>query len=96
MHSSSFGYLLCEGGRNIKGNRQMSIASIGILIACMLLIGIAILFSMNVTSVMGYMEDTNEVIVYIEDDVTQTVVNELGKTLEIGRASCRERVCLYV
>ena len=82
MHSSSFGYLLCEGGRNIKGNRQMSIASIGILIACMLLIGIAILFSMNVTSVMGYMEDTNEVIVYIEDDVTQTVVNELGKTLE--------------
>ena len=82
MHSSSFGYLLCEGGRNIKGNRQMSIASIGILIACMLLIGVAVLFSLNITSIMGYMEDTNEVVVFIEGDANQATVDSLGKDLK--------------
>ena len=39
MFKNSFGYLVKEGLRNIRANRQMSVASIGVLIACMVLIG---------------------------------------------------------
>lgn len=39
MFKNSFGYLVKEGLHNIRANRQMSVASIGVLIACMVLIG---------------------------------------------------------
>ena len=42
MNGSSLGYLIGEGARNIHANRQMSVASIGVLVACMLLIGAAV------------------------------------------------------
>ena len=48
MKGSSLGYLIKEGARNIYANRLMSFASIGTLVACMLLIGSSLLFSMNV------------------------------------------------
>ena len=41
MFKNSFGYLVKEGLHNIRANRQMSVASIGVLIACMVLIGAA-------------------------------------------------------
>lgn len=70
MKGSSFGYLIKEGAKNIYVNRLMSFASIGTLVACMLLIGSSLLFSMNVNSVVGYVEQQNEVVVEIYDDVT--------------------------
>lgn len=82
MTSSSFGYLLCEGGRNIKANRQMSLASIGVLVACMLLIGVAVLFSLNVNSIMGYVESINEVVVFVKDDTSLDITEQLGKQLK--------------
>lgn len=82
MTSSSLGYLLCEGGRNIKANRQMSIASIGVLVACMLLIGAAVLFSINVNAVMGYVESINEVVVFVDDDASDDTTEKLGKSLK--------------
>ena len=39
MRGSSFGYLIKEGARSLYANRLMSFASIGTLVACMLLIG---------------------------------------------------------
>ena len=48
MKSSSFGYLIKEGARNIYANRMMSIAPFGTLVkACLLLIGGAVLFSLD-------------------------------------------------
>lgn len=81
MTSSSLGYLLCEGGRNIKANRQMSVASIGVLVACMLLIGASVLFSMNVNSIMGYVESINEMVAFVDDDADQTTVDALATSL---------------
>ncbi len=69
MFKNSFGYLVKEGLRNIRANRQMSVASIGVLIACMVLIGGALLLSFNINSLMGYVESFNEVVVWIDDDL---------------------------
>lgn len=85
MTSSSLGYLLAEGGRNIKANRQMSMASIGILVACMLLIGASVLFSLNVNAIMGYVEGLNEMVVFVADDADQATVDELDQSLRADR-----------
>ena len=69
MFKNSFGYLVKEGLRNIRANRQMSVASIGVLIACMVLIGGALMLSFNINSLMGYVESFNEVVVWIDDDL---------------------------
>ena len=69
MFKNSFGYLVREGLRNIRANRQMSVASIGVLIACMVLIGGALMLSFNINSLMGYVESFNEVVVWIDDDL---------------------------
>ena len=48
MGGSSIGYLLREGARNIYANKQMSVAAIGVLVACMLLIGVGTLLMISI------------------------------------------------
>lgn len=67
MRGSSFGYLIRVGIRSVFKNRLMSFAAIGVLVACLMLIGMAGLLSLNVNSIIGYLEDQNEVIVFVED-----------------------------
>ena len=67
MRGSSFGYLIKVGVRSVFKNRLMSFASIGVLMACMLLIGSAGMLSLNVNSIVGYVEDQNEVVVFADD-----------------------------
>ena len=69
MKFHNFGYLLKEGVKNLWKNRTMSIASIGVLIAYMVLIGGALMLSFNINSLMGYVESFNEVVVWIDDDL---------------------------
>ena len=81
MNSSGLKYLIGEGAHNIKANRQMSLASIGVLVSCMLLIGAAVLFSLNVNAVMGYIESQNEMVVFVEDNASQTTLDQLDSQL---------------
>ena len=43
-----FGYLAKEGLKNVWSNRIMSIASVCVLVSCLVLTGAAALFSINV------------------------------------------------
>ena len=81
MSLGSIKYLVGEGARNIRANRQMSIASIGVLVACMLLIGAAVLFSLNADAVMGYIESQNDVVVFVKDKASDKEAEGLGDTL---------------
>lgn len=88
MFKNSWGYLVKEGLHNIRANRQMSIASIGILIACMILIGGALMLSLNINSLMGYVESFNEVVVWVKDDLNPAEMEALEDSLErIGNIS---------
>ena len=82
MFKNSFGYLMKEGFRNIKANRQMSVASIGVLIACMVLIGGAMMLNLNINSLMGYVESFNEVVVWVEDALSPHGTEQLREELE--------------
>lgn len=81
MRGSSFGYLVKEGIKNIYANRLMSFASIGTLVACMLLIGSSLLLSMNVNVVVGHFETQNEIVAYLYDDVTQEQVFQIDQQI---------------
>lgn len=60
----------------------MSFASIGTLVACMLLIGASMLFSMNVNKIVGFAETQNEVVVQLEDGLDEEQIADVG--LELG------------
>ena len=67
MKISSVRYLAGEGIKNAWVNRLMTIASIGVLVACMVIIGLALLISENVNIAVGSLEQQNVVMVYMED-----------------------------
>ena len=82
MKGSSFTYLIKEGARNIWVNRMMSLASIGILVSCMLLIGSAILLSINLNGMISYVENQNEMVAFLEDDADDTMVSAVKAALD--------------
>ncbi|MBQ0110796.1 MAG: ABC transporter permease [Oscillospiraceae bacterium] len=63
----STGYLIKEGFKNVWANRLMSIASIGVLVACMTIIGLAILVTSNLNKGMNDLQNENVVMAYFND-----------------------------
>lgn len=67
MKVSSVRYLVKEGAKNAWVNRLMTLASVGVLVACMVIIGLAILISENVNKAVGKLEQQNVVMAYMKD-----------------------------
>jgi len=67
MKLGSVRYLIGEGVKSAWTNRLMSLASIGVLVACMVIIGLAILISENVAKAIGNLEQQNVVMAYMKD-----------------------------
>ncbi len=82
MRGSSFGYLVHEGARNLYANRTMSLAAIGVLVACLLLIGNAVLLSVNINSLLGYVEDQNEIVLFLNDNIDDETIAQLDRELK--------------
>ncbi len=82
MKASGLGYLFKEGVRNLWANRLMSAASIGVLTACLLLIGASTMFSLNIRNMMDYVESQNEIVVFVQEDATQEMLTSLEEDLK--------------
>lgn len=67
MSGSSFKYLVKEGFRNTWTNRMMSIASICVLLSCLVIIGSASMIFLNINSLVEKIENENVIMVYIGD-----------------------------
>lgn len=87
MNLQSMKYLTKEGVKNIWVNRLMSLASVGVLVACMVLIGLSLLITANVDLALGNLEKQNVVMVYFNDynsalyqDKTESTVGETSST----------------
>ena len=78
---NSFFYLVKQGFRNLWNNRLMSLASIGVLVSCMLLIGAAALLSVNISSVINALEDQSEAIVYLDDNISDAKIEEVRSAI---------------
>lgn len=81
MRASSFRYLIKTGVKNLWNNRMMTIASVGTLIACLLIVGFAVLFSINVDSIVEYMGQQNEIVVFMELDTPEEYMSVMKDDL---------------
>ena len=61
MKLSSIGYLFKEGIKNIWNNRMMSLASIIVLVSCLIITGAAMLISVNVSNLIANIGDDNQI-----------------------------------
>ncbi len=71
MNYSSMKYLSGQGLRNLVRNRLMSLAGIAVLTACLAITGVAWLFTANVNSLVEYMGNQNETVVYMAPDADE-------------------------
>ena len=67
MKLTSVKYLIGNGFKNIWLNKLMSAASIGVLVACMSIIGLAVTISLNVDAALSDLEKENVIMVYFDD-----------------------------
>ncbi len=82
MRGSSIKYLVHEGFENIRQNRQISVASVGVLVACLILLGLSVLFALNVNAMAGYIESQNEIMVFLDYDVKGQDLIDLDEKLK--------------
>lgn len=88
MKLSGFQYLVGQGVENIWKNRMMAFASFCVLLVSLLLVGMSVLLYMNLTSMIGGVEDKNEVIIYMEEDTTdEELANFQTQLAQIGNIS---------
>ena len=69
---NNFKYLVREGFRNAWANRLMTLASVGVLVCCLVLMGSAILVSVNISNIMHLFEEKNVVMVFLNDTVSSS------------------------
>ncbi len=77
MKGASVGYLTREGFRNIWVNRLLSLATVVVLVSCLVIVGSGALIFLNINSVLDLIEDQNVVMVYIEDNADETAIDTL-------------------
>ena len=67
MNAGSFFYFIKSSFKGMYKNALMTIASVFVLMACMLIIGSVFLASENVLSFMNKLEAQNEIVAFIDD-----------------------------
>ena len=80
--SASLSYLTKEGFRNIRSNKLMSLASVAVLMSCLVMIGVAFLLFINIDKLLGDISQENVIMVFIEDDATDDEIVEMGRKIE--------------
>ncbi len=74
-------YLIKEGLRNTWHHRFMALASVGVLISCLLLTGFSYLFLENVNHMFQTAYEQNVVAVFLDKDLADDAVERMGDTL---------------
>lgn len=82
MKFSSFKYLFRQGLHNFISNRLMSVASVGVVTSCLILVGVCVSLALNVNSFVEYLGAQNEVIIYIKDDAAQESIDAMDEKLK--------------
>ena len=75
-------YLIREGLRNTWQNRLMALASVGVLICCLMLTGFAYLIYVNVEQMFQNAYEQNVVAVYLDTSLSDYQVERVGQKLE--------------
>ncbi len=81
MSGGSLGYLTKEGFKNIWLNRLMSVASISVLLSCLVMMGIAFMLIVNMQEIITNIEDSNVIVAFVDDDASEEEVEKVRMDL---------------
>ena len=82
MKGASLGYLTREGFRNIWVNRLLTLATVFVLVSCLVIVGSGTLIYLNITSALDVIGAQNVIMVFIEDGSSQEQMDSLKAQLE--------------
>lgn len=78
MRLNNIGYLIKEGVKGIFKHGFMSFASVTIIMACLIVMGVFTLLGMNINNIIADLEAQNEIVAFVDDSYTE----EQAKALE--------------
>lgn len=81
MKNRNVRYLTHEGIKNIGINRLMSVASIAVLMSCLVIIGFAVMLYLNIDSLMQHIGSQNIIMAFCEVDATETEIDDVKDKL---------------
>ena len=82
MKGNRFFYYIREGINSIFNHSFMSFASVCIIVACLIIMGSFTLLALNVDTVIDTMESQNEILVVVNDSLTEDQARSLGPLIE--------------
>lgn len=82
MKGTSLKYLTHEGFRNVWVNRLMSLASVTVLMACLIIMGAGIMIYFNINNVVDKVQSQNVVMVYVAGDASEDETTQIGTSLK--------------
>ena len=77
MRLNNIGYLTKEGFKGIFKHGFMSFASVTIIMACLLIMGVFTLLAMNINSIISELEQQNEIVAFVDDSYTEAEARDL-------------------
>lgn len=83
MKGSSLKYLTKEGFRSIWVNKLMSLASVAVLMACLVIIGLGAMIFFNINALLDNVENQNVIMVFAENDATDEEVSIIGNKIKV-------------
>ncbi|HAJ98007.1 MAG TPA: ABC transporter permease [Ruminococcus sp.] len=81
MKFSSVHYLVKKGIDNVVRNKMMAFASFCVLLVSLLLVGVSVLAYLNVNSIIGGVEQKNEIAIYLQDGIPNEMIEHFGDNL---------------
>ena len=82
MNLSTIKYLIKEGFKNLLNNVIMAMASIGVLTACLLIVGFSVLLKMNIKKVVTFMGQQSTIVIYLKDGANNEKIEKLSNSLK--------------
>ncbi len=75
-------YLTKMGIHNMIANRSMSVSSVSVLTACLLLVGLSLIILLNIQTLVKDMEKQNVVVAFVEENIDDAAVAQVGEDLK--------------
>ena len=83
MRINNIGYLLKEGIRGMFQHGFMSFAAVCVTVACLVIVGSFSLLTYNVSIMVEDLNQTNEILVYIDTELSEAEAKSVGTTINM-------------
>ena len=71
MRRNNFGYYIKDGVTSIFTHGFMSVASVCIIVACLLIMGSFTMLALNVRSIINTLESENQILAYVDESLSE-------------------------